>query len=159
FGGGGGFVHDRYLLYLAPLLLLAAVAAARERRAPVGALALVAVLVALGFAAGALPHFVWHDFPQVNSDGPGLTLLRPLVAVAGGLTGARVILVAATLASAALFAAAVRRRLAGAVVAVSFAFVPVLTGYMFDRVLSVDGWADRPLTGPPRGEYDWVDPV
>jgi hypothetical protein len=157
FGGEGGFVHDRYLFYLAPLLVLAFVAAVREARIAWWATGAVAVLVALGFAVGALPRFVWHDFPQINSDAPALTLLRPVVQLAHGLTGARIVLVTATLVSAALFAFARRRRLRGAIAVVSLAIVPVLTAYMFARLLGVEGWANRPLTGPEHGVYDWVD--
>jgi hypothetical protein len=157
FGGEGGFVHDRYLFYLAPVLVLAFVTAAREARIARWATGAVAAFVALGFAAGPLPRFVWHDFPQVNSDAPALTLLRPVVYLTHGLTGTRILLVAATILSAVLFAVARTRRLRGAIAIVSLAIIPVLTAYMFARVLGVEGWANRPLTGPEHGVYDWVD--
>ena len=102
---GDQFVHDRYLFYVVPLLVLAFLQALVDHRSPRWSLVAPTALVVLGFAFGALPAFTWEQFVQVNSDAPISALYRPLVDVAGGLTSARVGLALATVALSGLFAA------------------------------------------------------
>ena len=158
---GDQFVHDRYLFYLVPLLVLAFFQAVADRRSPRWSLVAPTALVVLGFVFGALPRFTWEQFVTVNSDGPIAALYRPLVDAAGGLTSARVGLALATVALSGLFAAGgalLSRRVLG-VLSATFVLVvvPGLTLYMFDRLLGHDGWSDRPLSTSPALAYDWID--
>ena len=54
-----GYVHDRFLLYLVPVVLIAALCAVTDRRPLRWSLVPPAVVVALGFARGALPPITW----------------------------------------------------------------------------------------------------
>ena len=94
---GERFVHDRYLFYVVPLVVLGFLCAIADR--PTAALVARrsrAALVALGFVVGALPRFTWEQFTTVNSDAPISALYRPIVRFSGSLASARVALVIAT---------------------------------------------------------------
>jgi hypothetical protein len=158
---GERFVHDRYLFYLVPLVVLGFLCAIADLRPPRWSLVPPAGLVALGFAVGELPRFTWEQFTTVNSDAPISALYRPIARTAGSLASARIALVIATVGLTALFALGVvlRRRRIVARVSVAFLLVvvPSLTAYMFVRVLDEPSWSGRPLTQTPAPSYDWVD--
>jgi hypothetical protein len=158
---GERFVHDRYLFYLVPIVVLGFVCAVTDPRPPRWSLALPTALVALGFAVGELPRFTWEEYPQVNSDGPIYALIRPIVDMSGSLATARGALVVATVVLSTLFvqASILLRPTLFAVVAVGFAVValPSLTGYMLARFFEVNGWSGRPLTYRQEPLFDWVD--
>ena len=161
FGGAGGYVHDRYLIYLAPVVVLAFACALLDRRRPRFSLLLPAAVVVLGFAVGAFPGFAWEQYETVNSDAPIMSFVRPVAAFAGGLDGARAVLAGATVALTVLFVAAdrwLRRdRVTAGFLALALLALPALTAYMFVRLFRVDDWADRPLAHPQLAPYDWVD--
>jgi hypothetical protein len=161
FGGADGYVHDRYLIYLAPVLVLAFVCALRDRRRLGWTLLVPAVLVAAGFGVGALPRFTWEQFPTINSDAPIAAFIRPLAAFAGGLDGARLLLAGLAIGLTAAYALAERLarrdRVRAAFLACALLALPALTAYMFVRLFRVDDWADRPITNPQTAPYDWVD--
>ncbi len=160
---GVRFVHDRYLFYVVPIVVLGFLCAVADRRPPRWSLVAPAALVALGFAVGELPRFTWEQFATVNSDAPISALYRPIVRMSGSLTTARVALVVATIVLTALFVLATvllrRSQLTALAVAFLLVAVPSLTAYMFVRVLDVNGWSGRPLTDTPQPSYDWVDRI
>jgi hypothetical protein len=161
YSGDVRYVHDRYLLYLAPVLVLAFICALRDSRRPRWSIVLPAALVALGFGIGALPAFTWQQFETVNSDAPIAAFVRPVASFAGGLGGARALLAGGTLLLAVLFVVAdrlLRRdRMTALFLALTLLALPALTAYMFVRLFRVNDWADRPITNPQPAVYDWVD--
>jgi hypothetical protein len=152
--GGAGVIRDRYLFYIAPLLLVAS-AAALLGRLPiwgiVGATAFFAVTVAFaefkpvaGVAldsAEAVLNGVIHD------ESAGLPA-GIFVAVCGVLLGAICI----------AFAWLPRPPVVLGVSVVLFAFCASVTGYAFERLLSSRTAAGVPVTGQSRIR-DWVDRV
>ncbi len=158
---GERFVHDRYLFYLVPVIVLGFVCAVTDPWPPRWSLALPTSLVAVGFAVGELPRFTWEDYPQLNSDGPIYALVRPIVDMSGSLATARGALVVATVILSVLFVQAailLRPRLfAGLAVGFVAVALPFITGYMLVRFFEVNGWSGRPLTSRPEPRYDWVD--
>jgi hypothetical protein len=156
---GDDFVHDRYLFYLVPVVVLAFLCAVRDRRSLRWSLVAPTAVIVLGFTLGALPGFTWQQFATVNSDAPIAAFYRPIVAAFGSLGAARAALALVTVALAALFALAYarlsRRWLARLSAGFALLVVPALTVYMLERVLGHDGWSGRPLTATPA--YDWVD--
>src|SRR5205823_2252535 len=133
-----GYVHDRYLLYLTPLVLIGFVCALLDARRPRWSLLAPAGVVSLGFALGGQPSFAWPDrFGRLNTE-PAVSAMYGLVdQVVHGVRATHAALGVATLVLAALFAvvaARLRHRwltvlLAGLVLA----GLPSETGYVFDR--------------------------
>jgi len=159
---GGGIARDRYLFYVAPIVLLAFVCALLERRRLRFFLLLPTAVVAAGFALGAEPAAAWDDpFGRLNADTPVSGLLGPLTRSLRGATTTRVTLAVATVVLAALFllgTSLLRARLLGLVAGGLLAGgLAAETAYLFDRLLSADGTASRPLTVSPADRFDWVD--
>ncbi len=157
---GERFVHDRYLFYLVPLVVLAFLCAATDDHPPRWSLVPSAGLVGLGFAVGELPRFTWEQFATVNSDAPIAAFYRPVVRAFDGLGAARAGLVLGTfILTFGFFLAARlgRRRLTALSAGFVLVTLPLLTGYMFVRLFAVDGWSSRPLTHAQVSPYDWVD--
>jgi hypothetical protein len=160
---GGGIARDRYLFYVAPIVLLAFACALLDRRRPRWSLLLPAAAVTAGFAIGAPePDYAWNDaYGRLTADSPVSGLFRPLVRDLHGMTTTRATLAVATVVLTVLFvlgAVLVRQRalalLLGTLLAAGLASE---TGYLFDRLLTADGIASRPLTTSPAPQYDWVD--
>jgi hypothetical protein len=157
-----GYVHDRFLVYLVPVVVIAALCAALDRRAPRWSLALPAAVVAAGFARGELPPIAWAAPNRlVQPDSPASILLDPIVHLAHGLTGARVLLAVVTLVATVAFALAAARVRPGPRAAAATAFMlvalPLTTWYVLARVFDVPGWSSRPLTRDPSAAFDWLD--
>jgi Dolichyl-phosphate-mannose-protein mannosyltransferase len=152
--GGAGVIRDRYLFYLAPLLLCAS-AAALLGRLPlwgiVGAAAFFSVTVA--FADFTPVRGVALDSAEsvlngvIHDESAGLPA-GVFVAVCGVLLGA--ICVA--------FAWLPRPPVVLGVTVVLFAFCASVTGYAFERLLTSRTAAGLPVTGQSRVR-DWVDRV
>jgi hypothetical protein len=154
---GIAYVHDRYLLYLVPLVLVACAAAA-ARRPPAWALVAPAALVALGFGIGGLSQLLWTDpLARVNADTPMVKVVRPLLHVVGSLGAVRIVLALATLAPAVLFALLPRRAFAAALTVFLGVALPVETAYVFRSLFGTLGEASRPLTGDQGETFSWVD--
>jgi hypothetical protein len=157
-----GYVHDRFLLYLVPVVVTAALCAVTDRRPPRWSLALPAAVVSAGFATGAIPSLTWADpLGHVLPDTPVAVLYHPIVRVVHGLTRARVVLVAVTIASAALFAlvaARLRRERSTALLAgLMVVALPLATGYVLARTFDAPSWSSRPLSVDPSAAFDWID--
>jgi hypothetical protein len=151
--GGAGVVRDRYLFYLAPLLLLATALCLFERRLPLAGIAGATVFFSAtaAFADFAPVAGLWVDSPEsvlngVIHDQSGGLPAGVLVAVCGLLLGAICIGLAFVPRPAAV---------AGVTVAV-FAFGGSVAGYAFERLLTSNTPLGIPATGQPRVR-DWVD--
>jgi len=152
-----GYVHDRFLMYLAPLFVIAMLCWL-EARPPAWTFAVPTVLLVAGFAAGSLPAFTWSEFTQLDPDSPISKIFEPLSKLAGGLTGARILLVAFTFGAALLLAFAGNRRFVR-VVSVVFVViaVPATTAFIFTRFFDTKDWAVRPISASEAGVFDWID--
>jgi hypothetical protein len=154
--GVGNVVFDRYLFYLAPLVLLAFVCALRDVRAPKWSLLVPAALVIVGFATGPLP--ISHP---LNTDTVVAELDDYILRTSGSLGSAQAMLAVATALLLVVFLAASRlarpRHLLVACVLLLAAGLPAETAYTFDRLFSAPGWSGRPLTLQQGGVFDWID--
>src|SRR5262249_47774966 len=102
-----GYVPVLVLLHLVPASVISELRAVPGPRPLVQAPPLPAAVVALGFGAGALPRMTWADPNRlVLPDTPASIFYDPIVRLVDGLSAARVLLVAVTLVSTALFALA-----------------------------------------------------
>lgn len=147
---GGGVVRDRYLFYVAPLVLAGFACALAQRPWPRWSLAAPVLLVAVGFGVAKLPLY-----DKLNVDTPVSVLDNALVRSSHSLAGARVFLVAVTVMLAVCFL--VRPQLALAVVALALAAVPAQAAYAWVRLFRVPDTAGRPLTHPDAGRFTWLD--
>ncbi len=150
-------VKDRYLFYIAPLLVLASAAALVDPRVPTAGL----------FAATAF--FVltvgWESFEPVlgiNLDSPGSVpheWLSRIAANIGISTSTLVVLAAGVLALVLVFALrALPRRPVGAAVLVAVLIACGLeTGYAWGRLLESNGPSGAPIAARPTDAKSWVD--
>ena len=154
---GGGLVRDRYIFYLAPVFAIAfAAGLASWERTSWRLVVPVGVLV-IGFASAPLPVF-----DKLNVDTPVSIIDGYLRRELGGLSGARIFLVAASLVAVAVVVEA--RVLLGRRAVVPLAVLALLlttaeTGYAVVRLFRVDGTAGRPLTVDPSSQLAWVDKI
>jgi hypothetical protein len=156
-----GFVHDRFLLYLVPLVLTATFCAALGSR-PSWSLVLPVAVVALGFVFGAIPRMSWADpNGRFLPDAPAAILYSPIVRLSHGLAHARVALVVATIVLAVLFVQGSlllhRGVLAVGLIAFTLVAVAAATGYVFARYLRAPSWSNRPLSNPQAHDLAWID--
>jgi hypothetical protein len=155
------FVHDRFLLYLVPIVVIAVLCSTIEAARPQWSLVGPAVLVAVGFVVGAIPSATWGQFATIDNDAVAGSLYKPLADAFGGLTGARVALVLFTVGTAAVVVLVgrfvPRARPAVAIAMLLFVALPGTTAYAFARFLGNDDWANRPVTNPQVGQFTWVD--
>jgi hypothetical protein len=156
-----GFVHDRFLLYLVPPVLIAMCAALEDGRLPRWSLLVPALVTVCGFATGSFPAFTWQQFPTLTPDSPMSGLLRRIVGVTHTLSGARVALVAVTLLLTALFLLAARRlergRLSLGLGTFALAALAATTIATFAQFFGTIGWSHRALTASETGANDWID--
>lgn len=161
--GVGQIVYDRYLLYVAPLLLLGLLCALVDRVTLRWSLLVVGALIAVGFAVNNPPAFEWQQFATLSPDAPVSVLYRPIVRLAHGLDWARAALAGFTIALTALYAIATRRTrsrtIAVAVTLLALVAVPAETAYVLHRLFAAPGWSERPLTGAASASngFAWVD--
>jgi hypothetical protein len=159
--GPGTFVIDRFLFYLAPLLLLAFVCALLDARKPRWSLLLPAALVAWGFARHLQKDFLWSGQFPLSTDSPIALPYKWFADLGGGKSGASAILVCLTIGATVAFVAAarfVRPAVLTAVLAILLAVaLPADTTYAFAKLFSRDGHAVRPLTQSEAGILDWLD--
>jgi hypothetical protein len=159
--GTGTFVIDRFLYYLAPILLLAFVCALLDRRRPRFSLLVPVGLVAWGYARHLQADFLWSGRFPLSTDSPIATLYKPIADLGGGKGGASAILVGATIVLSVGFVLAdrlVRPALLTSVFSVVLLIAfPVDTVYTFAKLFSRDGHSYRPLTKSESGILDWLD--
>ena len=153
---GQGRLHDRYLFYVVPLVLIAFAAALRAERRPHWSLFISGTLMAVAFSR--VPVVRYEKF---NVDSPVAVLNDALLDAGGTVDGARVLLGLATIVLVLLyfFAAAFLRRAQLTVVVLVFAVgaLSTETALAFNRLLTVDGTSGRPITLEQGGVFDWID--
>jgi hypothetical protein len=148
---GEGLARDRYVFYVAPLLLAGFVGALESRRLPAWAVAAATALVVGSLLVAPLPLF-----GKLNVDTP-VSVLDDYVRRNGGrtmLVGAALLLVAIALLARALVP---RRLVAVVLVAATAAALVAETAYAFDRLFRVDGTSGRPITLSQGIVFDWID--
>ncbi|MDX6453454.1 MAG: Dolichyl-phosphate-mannose-protein mannosyltransferase [Gaiellaceae bacterium] len=155
------FVHDRFLLFLVPIVVISVLCAALDTAPLRWSLPVPAVLVALGFAVGAIPFATWGQFETIDNDAVIGAVYRPLVHAFGSLAGARVALVLFTLCGSALLLLGgrllPRLRIAAVLAVVLVVALPATTAYAFARFFGTNDWASRPITNPQVEQFSWVD--
>ncbi|MBV8080089.1 MAG: glycosyltransferase family 39 protein [Actinobacteria bacterium] len=157
-----GFVHDRFLLYLLPLVVTATLCAALASRTPRWSFVVPVGAVVCGFVFGAIPASTWAEpngrFPP---DSPAAILYKPLVRWSHGLDHARIALAVGTalLALLVIEASALlsRRALALALAVAVLVAVPGASAYVFVRYLGNPSWSNRPLSNPDAYALTWLD--
>ncbi|MDP9303242.1 MAG: hypothetical protein M3O92_01895 [Actinomycetota bacterium] len=153
---GQGRLHDRYLFYVVPLVLISFAAALRAERRPHWSLFSSAALLALAFSF--VPVVRYDKF---NVDSPVAVLNGALLDAGGSVDGARVLLGLATIVALLLFlfGSAFLRRAQLTIVVLVFVVVAVSTetALAFNRLLTVDGTSGRPITLEQGGVFDWID--
>ncbi len=151
-----GFVLDRYLFGLAPIVLIGFGAALVDRGWPRWSLLWPTAIVLVGFALMPL-----RFFETLNVDTPVSALDDALVSFAGSKGGARVLLVAGTAVVVVLFLQASlllrRRSVVIGVAALALAASFAQTGNSFARLFGGDEAAGRPLTGDQGTRLGWID--
>ncbi|HEY7693236.1 MAG TPA: hypothetical protein VH816_12920 [Gaiellaceae bacterium] len=153
--GGPDVIRDRYLFYLAPLLLLATVVCLLQERLPLAGIAALTVFFAATavFADFAPVAGLWVDSPEsvingvIHDESGGLSA-GVFVALCGVVLGVICLVLALVPRTAAL---------AGVTVAV-FCFGGAVAGYAFYRLLTTNTPLGVPTTGKDRVR-NWVDTV
>jgi hypothetical protein len=153
---GGGDVRDRYLFYLAPLVLVGFACALLDERWPRWSLLLPTALVASGFAASP-----WPVFDKLNVDAPVAALHDWLLRVGGSLWGTRATLALATAVLAGAFALAARhlphRPVALVLAAATLVALPLEARVAYVHLFRVNGTSGRPLTLAQGLFSDFID--
>jgi hypothetical protein len=154
---GDGLVRDRYIFYLAPVFAIAFAAALASWERPSWKLVAPVGVLVVGFAAAPL-----LVFDKLSVDTPVSVIDGYLHREVGGLTGARIFLVAASLVGAALVVEAgilLGRRAVVPLAALALLLTAAETGYAVERLFRINGTAGRPLTVDPSSQPAWVDRI
>ena len=154
---GAGLVKDRYLFYVAPIVLVALAAAIGARSWPRWwALAVPAAVAALGFAWIPVTRY-----QKLNVDTPVAALNDRLLDLATTETWARVLLVllTAVVLQALLLARPFLpwRAIAAAAGVVAAVALPLETAYAFERLFRVNGTNGLPITLDQGTVFNWID--
>jgi hypothetical protein len=151
--GGVDVIRDRYVFYLAPLLLIAVAACLQEQRLPLPGIAATTVFLA---ATAALADF--RPVAGLLVDSPEAVLNGVIHDESAGLPAGVFVAVCGVLLGVICLALAWLPRpltMLGVTVAV-FAFCGSTAGYAFERLLTSRTAGSVPVTGQPRVR-DWVD--
>ncbi len=148
---GAGRLHDRYLFYVVPLLLIAFVAMLLERIWKRWAIFASGGLLALAFAF--VPVI---SFGKLNVDSPVAYMNETLLRIGGSESGAELLLAFVAIVVMLLLLLA-GRRVAVALAALAIVLAPVQTAAAFARLLGHDGTSGRPVTLDQSTVFDWVD--
>lgn len=154
---GDGLVRDRYIFYLAPLFAIAFAAALASWERPSWKLAAPMGTLVIGFAVAPLPVF-----EKLSVDTPVSIIDGYLRREVGGLTGARIFLICASLVGTGLIVEAALlfgRRAVVPLAALALLLTAAETGYAIERLFRLDGTAGRPLTVDPSSVLSWVDHI
>jgi Dolichyl-phosphate-mannose-protein mannosyltransferase len=147
---GAGRLHDRYLFYVVPLLLVAFVAMLLERTWHRWAIVASGALLALAFAFVPVIRF-----GKFNFDSPVTYLNEALLGIGGSESGAELFL--SFLAIAVMLLLLAGRRVAIGLAALAIVLAPVQTAAAFTRLFEHDGTSGRPLTLDQSVVFDWLD--
>jgi hypothetical protein len=147
---GAGRLHDRYLFYVVPLLLVAFVAMLLERQWPRWTIVAGGALLALAFAF--MPVVRYGKF---NVDSPVAYLNEALLGIGGSKSGAQLLLSFVAIVAMLLLLAG--RRVAVGLALLAVALAPVQTAAAFTRLLTHDGTSGRPITLDQSVVFDWLD--
>jgi hypothetical protein len=155
------YVHDRFLMYFVPVMLIGTVLAVADERKPRWSLVAPLLLVVAGFVFGAIPSVAWGRFTWLDLDTPISTVYRVLAFHLGGLTDARAVLVALAVAGTGLFALVARRfpgrPLTLGVLTFSVVTMAVATSWVFVRAFTSQDRNGRVVTASWHGTLDWID--
>jgi hypothetical protein len=156
------YIHDRFLMYFVPVILIGAVLGITDARPPRWSLIVPLTLIVAGFAFGAIPFVTWGEFPWLDIDTPISTDYRVLANHLGGLTEARALLIAIAISGTALVAIAARRRIRVRYLSIAvFGFSGIVmfatTAWTFQRAFNSPDRNSRPLTATQHGTLDWID--
>jgi hypothetical protein len=153
--GGADVIRDRYLFYLAPLLLIAVAACLQEERLP-----LPAIAAATAFFAATVSLADFRPVAGLLVDSPQAVLNGVIHDESAGLPAGIFVAVCGVLLGLICLALAwLPRPLAVlGVTVVIFAFCGSTAGYAFERLLTSRTVSGVPVTGQPRVR-DWVDNV
>jgi hypothetical protein len=153
---GQGRLHDRYLFYVVPLILIAFAAMLRDWRWSRWSVFVTTGLLAMAFAL--VPVIRYQKF---NVDLPVAVLNDGLLDLGGSVEGARLLLAFLTIAAALLFLLATafvaRRRVALVLLLIAALAIPAQTGLAFNRLFTKDGTSGRPLTLDQGVVFNWID--
>ena len=152
---GQGRLHDRYLFYVVPLVLIACAALVRDWRWSPRAFVVSAGLLAAAFAVVPVVRY-----DKLNVDSPVAVLNGALLDLGGSVHGARWLLTLATIVVALSFllaSAFLRRRFVVLVIVLAVLTIPAQTALTFNRLLTVDGTSGRPITQDQGVVFDWID--
>ncbi|CAN5334061.1 hypothetical protein BH18ACT12_BH18ACT12_04360 [soil metagenome] len=153
---GQGRLHDRYLFYVVPLVLIAFAAMLRDWRWSRWTLFVSTGLLAMAFAVVPVVRY-----PKFNVDSPVAVLNDTLLDLTGSVQGAQLLLAFLAIGAALMFflaAAFLRhRQLAVLLLATAALTMPVQAGLAFNRLLNVDGTSGRPITLDQGVVFDWID--
>jgi hypothetical protein len=154
---GFGLVKERYLFYVAPVVLVALAAAIHSRAWPRWwALAVPAAVAAVGFAVIPVT-----PYQKLNVDTPVAMLNDGLLDLATSETWARALLVllTAVVLQALLLARALLpwRPIAATVGAIAVVALPLEAVYAFERLFRVDGTNGLPITLDQGVVFSWID--
>jgi len=147
---GAGRLHDRYLFYVVPLLLIAFISMLLERAWPRWAIVAAGAVLALSFAF--IPVISYGKF---NVDSPVAFFNERLLDLGGSEAGAQLFLSLVAIVVMVLLLAG--RRVAVALAALAIALAPVQTAAAFTRLFEHDGTSGRPLTLDQSVVFDWLD--
>lgn len=147
---GAGRLHDRYLFYVVPLLLVAFAAMLLEPSWPRWSIVAAGGLLALAFAF--MPVISYGKF---NVDSPVAYLNERLLGLGGSESGAQLLLSFLTIVLMLLLLAP--RRVAVGLAALAILLAPVQTALAFTRLLDHDGTSGRPITLDQSVVFDWLD--
>lgn len=151
--GGPDVIRDRYVFYLAPLLLLATALCLREKKLP-----LAGIGGATAFFAITAPFADFTPVAGLLVDSPESVLNGVIHDESAGLPAGVFVAVCGILLGAICLAFAFLPRgwVAIGVAVFVFAFTGSVAGYGFDRLLTSRTVAGVPVTGQPRVR-DWID--
>jgi len=153
----GGFVHDRYLFYIVPIVTLAFLCALVDVRRP-----RLSLLLPTGLVVGGFAMDVFGLYPIINSDTPVSDLDDFILRVShgSGRTAHWALgLLTVTLVGLFVYGTVLLRRshLTALLAGLLLVALPAETAYGFQRLFSVNGWSGRPLTLHYGNVLDWID--
>ena len=153
---GQGRLHDRYLFYVVPLILIAFAAMLRHGRWPRWSLLVSGGLLVAAFSVAPVVRY-----GKLNVDSPVAVLNGALLSLGGSAHGAQLLLAFATIVAVMSFllasASLRRRRVVALLITLAALTIPAETGLAFNRLLTTDGTSGRPITLDQSVVFDWID--